>query len=90
MITRILTSTKNLPLQAWSGPVPSAYGLHLVRIEARQESAEPTLEEVRRAVERDLLQERGDALKQAAYEALRERYTVTFAGDASERAATGS
>ena len=32
---------------AWHGPIASAYGMHLVWIEARQESAIPALEEVR-------------------------------------------
>ena len=60
----------------WFGPVRSGFGLHLVLVESREEGREPRLEEVRNAVERDLLAQRIDDSRNAFYKALRERYTV--------------
>ena len=42
-----------LPLGEWSGPVESAFGLHLVLVDARVEGRAPALAEVRDAVARD-------------------------------------
>jgi hypothetical protein len=80
----------SLPLQQWSGPLRSAYGLHLVRIEERVASPEPTLETVRAAVERDLMQSRLEEMKRSAFEALRERYTIVFDLDMNTPAPTDS
>jgi hypothetical protein len=65
-----------LPTGVWGGPVRSAFGVHLVRIEAREEARAPALDEVRAAVERDLLRARTEEQGEAFYRKLRERYTV--------------
>jgi hypothetical protein len=65
-----------LPEGEWAGPVASAYGLHLVRVGAREAERLPGLDEVRRAVERDWRAQRRREANQRFYEALRDRYQV--------------
>ena len=60
----------------WSGPVESGYGLHYVKISAHTPARSPQLDEVRAAVERDLLNDRMSQINESFYAALRERYTV--------------
>jgi len=60
----------------WRGPVPSSYGLHLVRVEARGEARPVALSEVRESVQRDWEDERRRAANQEVFEKLRERYSV--------------
>jgi len=62
----------------WTGPVRSGFGLHLVLIEERIESRGPDLDEVRDAVERDLVAQRRRDANEKIYQRLRERYTVTI------------
>ena len=66
-----------LPVGAWSGPVASPYGLHLVWVEERVASPPPLLADVRPFVERDVLSERRRTHLQALYERLLQQYTVT-------------
>jgi PPIC-type PPIASE domain len=49
---------QTLPVRGWQGPVRSGFGLHLVELLAREEGRKAKLEEVREAVERDLLHAR--------------------------------
>jgi hypothetical protein len=65
------------PVGAWSGPVPSPFGLHLVKVDARVEGALPDLDAVRPEVRRDLMFERTEAADQAYFEGLLAKYTVT-------------
>jgi parvulin-like peptidyl-prolyl isomerase len=60
----------------WQGPIPSGYGLHLVRIAERAEARLSPFEAVRAAVERDYLSERTREVNAEAYRRLRERYEV--------------
>lgn len=62
----------------WTGPVESAYGLHLVLVRERLAAAPPDLAEVRRLVERELTAERRKAQLQALYDRLLVKYTVTI------------
>jgi hypothetical protein len=71
-------SLADLPVGTWTGPVASSYGLHLVRIDERQDARLPAFDEVRAAVERDFGAHRTERLKDAFYETLRDRYTVTI------------
>ena len=61
---------------AWSGPVRSSFGLHLVQVRERREGRSLSLEEVRPAVSRDWLAARQRELKDAAYARMREQYRV--------------
>ncbi|MGE0625330.1 MAG: peptidyl-prolyl cis-trans isomerase [Pseudomonadales bacterium] len=69
----------------WQGPIPSAYGWHLIRLTARTPSRDPLMAEVRDAVRRDYLQARRRDANETFYRTLRARYDVhveTPAGDA--------
>jgi hypothetical protein len=61
----------------WTGPVESAFGLHLVFVEVSEAGRVPALAEVRQAVERDWEAARRDEANEAFYQALRGRYEVT-------------
>ena len=67
------------PVGTWSGPVLSPFGLHLVRIDARQAGELPVLDEVRAEVYRDLMFERTNEAEQAYFDGLLEQYSVTVA-----------
>jgi parvulin-like peptidyl-prolyl isomerase len=67
---------KDLPLGSWQGPVRSAFGVHLVQVEARGDGHAPPLEQVRAQVERDLLEARLGQDNQAIYDRLRANYRV--------------
>jgi hypothetical protein len=67
-----------LPLNAWSGPVKSPYGLHLVRVTVRHEGYDPPLAEVRAAVERKWRDDKRDAFRKAEYERLRDKYEIVL------------
>lgn len=65
-----------LPVGAWSGPVESAFGLHLVLIHERQSGSLPALAEVREVVEREWRKVRREETTESFYGRLRERYEV--------------
>ena len=72
---------------AWSGPVASSYGLHLVRVEARAEPKPVALEAVRAAVLRDFNDERRRTANREIFGRLRERYQVAVDEAALTKAA---
>jgi len=67
-----------LPLNAWSGPVASSYGLHLVRIEFRAQPKPVTLAEVRATVLRDFHEEQRRTANREIFERLKQRYQITI------------
>jgi len=64
---------------AWNGPLPSAYGLHLVRVEAREPGGLPSLAAVRNQVERAYRLEQGELAYAAFLRRLRTKYGVEMA-----------
>lgn len=82
-----------LPDGQWSGPVPSGYGLHLVRVSER---APPTLlpfEEVRDHVAREYAYRNELSAQDGMYDELRSRYTIEIPASgvpAATRAALGA
>ncbi len=66
-----------LPLDTWSEPLRSGYGLHFVRVSERIDGRQPSLEEVREEVERDWRVDKQKSTTEAFYSALRDRYTIT-------------
>lgn len=60
----------------WQGPIRSGYGLHFVKIDEHIAARKPQLDEVRSAVERDMLSDQSQEISEAFYTALRERYTL--------------
>ncbi|XUU61067.1 peptidyl-prolyl cis-trans isomerase [Erythrobacter sp. HA6-11] len=64
------------PSEEWQGPIPSGLGWHLVRLKAIEASELPPLSEIRDRVEADWRSGTATERKEAAYELLREAYTV--------------
>jgi len=63
----------------WNGPLPSAYGLHLVRVETREPRGLPSLAAVRNQVERAYRLEQGELAYGAFLQRLRTKYGVEMA-----------
>jgi hypothetical protein len=68
------------PEGQWLGPVPSAYGLHLVRIDRRVPAAVPPLADVRREVQREWENARRETARAARLEKLRAAYRIEIEG----------
>ena len=66
-----------LPVGEWSGPVTSAFGLHVVRLDALDPGRASELAEVRDAVYRDVQSQRTREAEQRYFEGLLSQYTVT-------------
>ena len=64
------------PVGVWQGPVSSAYGLHLVRIEERIPARLPPLSEIRGRVHDDMMAERLRLAGEAAYRRIAARYHI--------------
>jgi len=67
-----------LPEREWHGPVVSGYGLHLVKVNERQNSQASALGAVREQVKRDWLEAQHRQIKEATFKKLRERYEVVI------------
>jgi hypothetical protein len=65
-----------LPLDRWSGPIESSYGMHAVRVTARTAGGAPSLADVRDAVTRDWRAQQRETLDRQALDALRKEWTV--------------
>ncbi|MFO0689935.1 MAG: peptidyl-prolyl cis-trans isomerase [Myxococcota bacterium] len=74
-----------LPVGAWSEPIESAYGLHLVRVEAIEPGELPAFERVRERLRLEVEAERRDDKLAALNVELRNRYGVVSAGSGEER-----
>jgi hypothetical protein len=68
------------PAGHWMGPVPSAYGLHLLRVEARADARLPPFEEVRPALRAESTAQRRREALDAFVAGLVSRYAVTVEG----------
>lgn len=67
---------QNLPEDAWQGPVRSGFGLHLVRISARQPGRLPDLAEIRDKVEVDWRRVQANELADRQFQSLLAQYEV--------------
>ncbi len=74
------------PVNAWSGPVVSSYGVHLVRVTARGEPRPVELAAVRETVLRDFQDERRRAANEEVVTRLKENYEIII-DDAALKAA---
>lgn len=71
---------------AWRGPVESAYGAHLVRIEQREPGGVPPLDAVRQAVVTEWRYDAQRKMKEALFERLRDNYEIVIDWPAEEAA----
>ena len=65
-------------LDQWSGPIESAYGLHLVFVSERVDGEIPPFDEVSDIVVREWTSEKKKETKELFYESLLKRYKVTI------------
>ena len=79
-----------LPTGEWSGPLESAYGLHLVHIDARTEGVLPPLDEVRAEVERDWAFAQREEASRRFHEGVLARYRVVIEWPVDPDAAQGA
>jgi len=68
----------------WEGPVQSGYGIHLVRIESREEAFMPPFEEVRPRVRDEFMTNLRREVDELFFERLRESYEIVIEAPASE------
>jgi len=66
-----------IPTGAWSGPIRSGYGLHLVFLESRTRGEAATLDDVRDAVAREWSVARRREMNEDLYRELRKKYSIT-------------
>jgi len=64
------------PVGKWMGPIPSGYGVHLVRVETLTPGGAPTLDQVRPLVEREWANARRQEFSKAFYDRLRAKYAI--------------
>jgi hypothetical protein len=72
------------PEGRWSGPLESAYGQHLVKILARSDPGQPTLDAVRADVLEAWRREQAQLLRNAQFDALLARYRIVRSDGATE------
>ena len=76
--TGFATSVFELPVGDWQGPVESGYGIHLVRVEEREEGYLPEFETVRDRVETEYTSVKRRETNEAFYAKLREGYEIVI------------
>jgi hypothetical protein len=74
-----------LPVGDWHGPVESGYGLHLVRVEEREEGYLPEFAAVRDRVETEYTSVKRRETNEAFYAKLREGYEIVVEEPAPEQ-----
>jgi len=77
------------PVGQWSGPIESAFGVHLVRVDERVITEAPTLGEIRPIVLREWQAEHRGRQNESFLAALREKYEVRVEGPAAELFSAG-
>jgi hypothetical protein len=65
------------PVGKWVGPIPSGYGVHLVRLDALTPGGASSLADVRPLVEREWANAKRQEVAKAFYDKLRAKYKVT-------------
>ena len=67
----------DIDIGVWQGPIASGYGLHLVKVNERQEGQFPQLSEVWDIVEREWSAAQRIEMKEKLYDELKSRYQIT-------------
>jgi hypothetical protein len=88
--TAFATSVFELPVADWQGPVESGYGIHLVRVEEREEGFLPEFEAVRDQVETEYTSVKRRETNEAFYAKLREGYEIVIEQPAPEQEASAA
>lgn len=77
--TELSAAAMALPQGVWSTPLPSAYGLHLVRVSAQLAPRLPEVAELRERLTEEWHASRREERQRSGIEALRSRYRVHIA-----------
>ncbi|HJW45668.1 MAG TPA: peptidylprolyl isomerase, partial [Lysobacter sp.] len=80
---------RTLPTRAWQGPVASGYGVHLVRIDHRDDGGAAALQDVRSEVRREWIYDQRKQVNERFYADLRKRYEVTVERPTERGGASG-
>ena len=67
-----------LPTGDWQGPIPSGFGLHLVKVTGKEAGRLPALAEIRPQVEREWQNDQREAMARRKLDELLKRYKVTI------------
>lgn len=78
---RFAESLGDLSAKSWEGPVPSGFGLHLVRISNREAGALPALDDVRQQVVNDWRAAQTQNAEEVEFQKLRRQYDIRIAGE---------
>jgi hypothetical protein len=68
----------SLPRGEWAGPVPSPFGLHLVRVTERVDGSDPPLADIRDAVEQKWRTWKREQFQDEVFKSLRAKYDVVL------------
>ncbi len=71
----------SLPVSHWQGPVRSAYGLHLLRIENKTAPVQPELAVVHDKVRNEWINQQRQTIDKAFYNSMRQRYKIIIEDD---------
>lgn len=82
------SALEEIEINQWSGPVVSAYGLHLVRVSRRQPAQLPAFAQIRDQVLEDYQADQRQNANRTLYEEMRQRYQVRVADGILDRAQT--
>jgi hypothetical protein len=74
---------EDAPVGQWSGPLPSGFGVHLVKVDGREAGTAPTLAGIRPLVQREWEAEQRRSVENALLDKLRARYDVRVEGPAA-------
>ncbi len=67
-----------LPARAWSGPIASGYGWHVVFAEAITPQRVPDFDDIESEVRTAWMEDRRNEVRKRLYEAMRARYEVVL------------
>lgn len=74
------SAVERAPIRAWSGPIESGLGVHLLKVERRSPAETPAFEAVRTQVRDDYLAQQRKIAAEAFLHRLRAKYRVEVAG----------
>jgi hypothetical protein len=77
-------AVEEAPVGQWVGPVPSGFGVHVVKVDKRDAGTAPTLAEIRPMVQREWEAEQRQSVQEALLDKLRAKYDVRVEGPAAE------
>jgi len=82
--------TFQLPVGQWAGPIASEYGLHVVYVHDRIESAVPEWDDIENQVLQDWVENKRKEVNENFYAGLRSRYTVIVEPEDVDTTVAGS